>query len=197
MRFFFVLCLSFSCTFMSAQDSIPNQAIPPRTTSAEASRAEESTSKSGEAQLPAQQVPQPTDLADAPSTTQALSCTQKNGKPCPEWVHKLIGQYPPIDISERWNGQPDHFFTFGNARRALHPDKKSWLLFAVAHAGMWASTVVAVKNHRTSGEEAHSEYPAVAFLTGFDLLIFKTISPALSVGPPVYAMFHYSRAAAK
>lgn len=160
-------------------------------------RAEESTSKSGEAELPAQQVPQPTDLADAPSVTQQSSCTQKNGKPCPEWVDKLIGQYPPIDISERWNGQPDHFFTFGNARRALHPNKKSWLLFAVAHAGMWASTEVAVQNSRTSKERAHSEYPAVAFLTGFDLLTFKTISPALSVGPPVYAMIHYSRAAAK
>ena len=106
-------------------------------------------------------------------------------------------QYPPIDVTERWNGQPDHFFTFGNARRALHPDKKSWLLFAAAHAGMWASTAIAVRNHRTSHEEAHSEYPAVAFMTGIDLLVFKTISPALSVGPPVYAMIHYSRAAAK
>lgn len=197
MRFLFVLCLGFFCTFMFAQDSISNQKTLPLITSADPSQAAESSSKSGAAQLGGQQVSEPTNLVDAPSATQQSSCTQKNGKPCPEWVHKLIGQYPPIDISERWNGQPDHFFTFGNARRALHPDKKSWLLFAVAHAGMWASTVVAVNNHRTSKEEAHSEYPAVAFLTGFDLLTFKTISPALSIGPTVYAMIHYSRAAAK
>ncbi|MBZ5687185.1 MAG: hypothetical protein LAP86_19355 [Acidobacteriia bacterium] len=139
----------------------------------------------------------PTKLVDAPSVTQQSNCTQNSGKPCPEWVHKLIGPYPPIDVTERWNRQPDHFFTFGNARRALHPDKKSWMLFAAAHAGMWASTVIAVRNHRTSKEEAHSEYPAAAFMTGMDLLVFKTISPSLSVGPAMYAMFHYSRAAAR
>jgi hypothetical protein len=100
-------------------------------------------------------------------------------------------------VTERWNRQTDHFFTFGNARRALHPDKKSWMLFAAAHAGMWASTVIAVRNHRTSKEEAHSEYPAAAFMTGMDLLVFKTISPSLSVGPAIYAMVYYSRAAAR
>jgi hypothetical protein len=112
-------------------------------------------------------------------------------------VHKLIGRYPPIDLTERWNRQPDHFFTFGNARRALHPDKKSWMLFTAAHAGMWASAVIAVRNHRTSKEEGHSEYPAAAFMTGMDLLVFKTISPSLSVGPAIFAMFHYSKAAAR
>jgi hypothetical protein len=100
-------------------------------------------------------------------------------------------------MTERWNRQPDHFFTFGNARRALHPDKKSWMLFAAAHAGMWASAVIAARNHRTSREDAHSEYPAAAFMTGMDLLVFKTISPSLSVGPAIFAMFHHSKAAAR
>jgi hypothetical protein len=76
-------------------------------------------------------------------------------------------------LRKRWNRQPDHFFTFGNARRALHPDKKSWMLFAAAHAGMWASTVIAARNHRTSMEGAHSEYPAAAFMTGIDLPGFQ------------------------
>jgi hypothetical protein len=26
-------------------------------------------------------------------------------------------------VTEHWNRQPDHFFTIGNGRRALHPDK--------------------------------------------------------------------------
>jgi hypothetical protein len=29
------------------------------------------------------------------TTTRATTCTEKNGKPCPEWLHKLIGEYPP------------------------------------------------------------------------------------------------------
>jgi hypothetical protein len=134
---------------------------------------------------------------DAPSATQPSTCTQNNGKACPERLHKLIGQYPPVEVSERWNGRPDGFFTLGNSRRALHPENKSWMLFAVAHAGMWASTAIAVRNYPRSKEQARSEYPAVAALTGMDLLLFKTISPALPLGPPVYAMIHYSRAAAK
>jgi hypothetical protein len=182
---------------MFGQDPTANQQTAQRTTSADTSVAPQLSGEIAPHPALAQQTSTPADLADAPSATQQSSCTQKSGKPCPEWLHKLIRQYPPIDVSERWDGQPDHFFTFGNARRALHPDKKSWLLFTAAHAGMWASTIIAVRNHRTSHEEAHSEYPAVVFMTGIDLLVFKTISPSLSVGPPVYAMVHYSRAAAK
>ena len=197
MRFLFALSLGFFCVSMFGQDTAANRQPEPQTTSADASAALQPSGETAQHPALAQQASMPAELADAPSATQQSSCTQKNGKPCPEWLHKLIGQYPPIDVRERWDGQADHFFTFGNARRALHPDKKSWMLFAAAHAGMWASAVIAVRNHRTSHEEAHSEYPAVAFMTGMDLLVFKTISPALSVGPPVYSMIHYSRAAAK
>lgn len=193
MRFLFILFLGSFCTFLFGQDSISKQTTGPRTPSAEAS----SCSQDRQGPVQAQQIPAATNLVDTPSATLQSNCIEKNGKPCPEWLHKLIGRYPPIDVSERWNGQPDHFFTFGNARRALHPDKKSWMLFTVAQAGMWASAVIAVRNHRTSKEEAHSEYPAMAFVTGMDFLVFKTISPSLSVGPPVYAMIHYSRSAAK
>jgi hypothetical protein len=197
MRILFVLCLGLFCTSMFGQGPISNQSTPPPTPLAGVSPAAELTSEDRQAPDPDPQNPMPTKLLDAPSVTQQSNCTQNTGKPCPEWVHKLIGRYPPIDVSERWNRQPDHFFTFGNARRALHPDKKSWMRFAAAHAGMWASTVIAVRNHRTSKEEAHSEYPAVAFMTGMDFLVFKTISPSLSVGPAIYAMVHYSRAAAR
>ena len=197
MRFLFALSLGFFSISMFGQDPTANQQTAPLTTSADTSSASQPSGETAPHPALAQQTSMSAGLVDAPSATQSSNCTQKNGKPCPEWLHKLIGQYPPIDMTEHWSGQPDHFFTFGNARRALHPDKKSWMLFTAAQAGMWASAVIAVRNHRTSHEEAHSEYPAVAFMTGMDLLLFKTISPALSVGPPVYAMFHYSKAAAK
>ena len=197
MRFLFVLCMGLFCNSMFGQDPSSNQSTPPRTPLAGLSSAAELTSGDSQIPVPDPQMSEPMKLPDAPSVTQQANCTQNSGKPCPEWVHKLIGRYPPIDVTERWNRQPDHFFTFGNGRRALHPDKKSWMLFAAAHAGMWASTVIAVRNHRTSKEEAHSEYPAAVFMTGMDLLVFKTISPSLSVGPAIYAMVHYSRAAAR
>lgn len=196
MRFLLSISLALFSISMFGQDPTAKEQTAPRTTSADASSSLQPSRESAQHPALAQQASMPADLADAPSATRQSNCTQKNGKPCPEWLHKLIGQYPPIDVTEHWNGRPDHFFTFGNARRALHPDKKSRMLFAAAHAGMRASAAIAVRNHRTSHEEAHSEYPAVAFMTGIDLLV-KTISPALSVGPPVCSMIHYSRAAAK
>lgn len=82
MRFLFALCLGFFCSFMSAQDSTQNQ-MPTRATSANPLSAAESTSKSTEAQPRVQQVPQPTNLVDAPSATQQSSCTQKTGNRAP------------------------------------------------------------------------------------------------------------------
>ncbi len=30
----------------------------------------------------------------APPPSPPSTCTQKNGKPCPKWLHTVIGQYP-------------------------------------------------------------------------------------------------------
>jgi hypothetical protein len=193
MRFLLLLCLGLFATFTFGQDLLSIPTMPLRNWSGELP---------GQADLTSESVPLPQTFTsvnpvDAPSTIQPSTCTQNNGKTCPEWLHKLIGQYPPVNVPEQWDGQTDGFFTIGNGRRALHPDKKSWMLFAVAHAGMWASTAIAVRNYPRSKEQANSEYPAAAALTGMDLLLFKTINPALPLGPPVYAMIHYSRAASK
>jgi hypothetical protein len=196
MRFLSLLCLGLLglfATFTFGQDLLSIQNMPPRTGSAEIPAPAKLSSES--VSLP--RTPASVNPVDAPSATQHSTCTLNDGKPCPEWLRTLIGQYPPVHVSERWNGQPDGFFTMGNGRRGLHPDKKSWMLFAVAHAGMWASTAIAVKNYPRSKEQANSEYPAVAALTGVDLLLFKTINPALPLGPPIYAMIHYSRAASR
>src|SRR5438067_8949483 len=39
------------------------------------------------------------ELPSAPSATLATTCTENNGNPCPEWVHNLVGQYPPLPES--------------------------------------------------------------------------------------------------
>jgi hypothetical protein len=36
---------------------------------------------------------QNSELPDHP-TPDATTCTQNNGKPCPKWLHKLVGQHP-------------------------------------------------------------------------------------------------------
>lgn len=148
-----------------------------------------------------QQKPTPVNLIDAPSATAQSAtvrstCTRNNGKPCSGLLRKLIGKYPPVNSHEQWSGRPDPFFTIGDGDRALHPDKTSWIIFAALHAGMWASAVAGVRNS-VSNQPANSAYPAAAALTGMDLLIFKTLSPAISVGPPVYAIVRYSTAASK
>jgi hypothetical protein len=56
--------------------------------------------------------------------------------------------------------------------------------------------MIAVRNSPVS-KEANSEYPAVAVMTGIGLLLFQTIRPAISVGPPAYGMVHYSSAASR
>ena len=132
MRFLCVLCLGFFSSSMFGQEAMLSVPVPTRTVSANVP----ATLSNDSVAIPtsARQEPARTNLPDTPSATQQSSCIQKNGKPCPEWVHKLIGQYPPVDRSEPWDGRRDHFFTFGNARRTLHPDKKSWVLFTAAQA---------------------------------------------------------------
>lgn len=133
-------------------------------------------------------------LPNAPSAVQ----TCQNGKSFAKGATaKLVGSCPFDKRYENWDGAPDGFFHFGDSNRWLHPMKKSYAIFFVAHVGLWAATAVAVHKHLTSREEAHSEYPAVAAMTGLDFLVFKTVSPSLSVGAPVYGMIHYSIAAAR
>lgn len=133
-------------------------------------------------------------LPDAPSTVQPPTC--QNGNPFQRGtVGRLVGSCPFDKQPEvKWGGRPDGFFHFSDGRRALHPDKSSWAIFIASHAALWGATVFAVRRHVSSHEEAHSEYPAVAFLTGMDFLAFKTISPVVSVGAPIYGIQHYIRA---
>jgi len=51
-------------------------------------------------QAPCQQTSPPSAAAKSaaapstPSAPQVAACTLKNGRPCPKWLHRLIGPYP-------------------------------------------------------------------------------------------------------
>jgi hypothetical protein len=197
MRFRWLFCLGLFSTFAFGQErSIKNislqndAAVVPITAG--------STSDNRPASVPLQPTPPtPITLFDAPFPTAQSNCTQDNAKLCPECMHGPISDCPAGPVTERSQPERDHFFSMGDGRRALRPDKKSWLWFAAAQATMWVSGVAAVKNSPASNQGADSAYPAAAVLTGMDLLFFKTIGPVWSVGRPIYATVYWSRAALK
>lgn len=141
-------------------------------------------------------------LPDAPSTTKT-TCTEKNGNPCPEWEHKLIGQYPPLPESKTPQPARDpssvHFWTYrGWQEPPLRTNKQVFhsKIFLVAHVGGAAAMIVACHSRR-SGENWDSEAPAVAALFGMDYLQFHFVGAPNAVAPPIYEMIHYSRASTR
>lgn len=130
-------------------------------------------------------------LSDAP---QVQTC-QNNRPYTTGKLAKLVGSCPfDKPQAEKWDGRTDRFIHFGNGRRVLHPSKKSWIIIGASHSALWGVTVFAVRRHVTSLEDASSEYPAVGFVTGIDLLLFMTVSPVSSIGYPIYGFQHYLRA---
>lgn len=143
------------------------------------------------------------NLPDSPSATQPKTCTNNNGKPCPEWVHKLIGQYPPLPESKELQPERDpatvHFWTYrGWNEPPLRNNKQVFRskLFVAAHVGGAIAMIVACRNPR-SREEWHSEVPAVVAMFGMDYLQFRFIGGPNAIGAPVYEMIRYSRASTK
>lgn len=144
-----------------------------------------------------------TSLPNTPSTTQVTTCIENNGKPCPEWVHRLIGQYPPLAESKTLRLERDpstvHFWTYrGVGEPPLRNNKQVFRskLFIGAHVGGAIAMIVACRN-KNSREKWHSEVPAVAAIFGMDYLQFRFIGGPNAIGPPVYEMIRYSRAATR
>jgi hypothetical protein len=142
-------------------------------------------------------------LPDAPSTTQTTTCTEKNGKPCPVWVHKLIGQYPPVPESRIPRLQRDpssvHFWTYrGWQDPPLRTNREVFRskVFVTAHVGGAIAMIVACRS-KHSREDWGSEVPAVAAIFGMDYVQFRFIGGPNTVAPAVYEMIHYSRASTR
>ena len=100
-------------------------------------------------------------IPDTPSVTQATTCTERNGKPCPEWVHKLIGQYPPLPESATTQLKRDpssvHFWTYrGLEEPPLRTNKEVFRskLFIATHIGgalpwSWPAAINVLMNNGT------------------------------------------------
>lgn len=72
---------------------------------------------------------------------------------------------------------------------ALPVSKKMWAEFAVLHGGMFAAWAVSNHNVETPG----SEIPAMAAVTGADVLMLKFLTPMMAIEAPVYGIQHYLR----
>lgn len=72
---------------------------------------------------------------------------------------------------------------------ALKTSKSMWLVYGAAHGAMFGAW--ALSNHKV--EAAHSEIPAMAAVSGADLLMLKFFSPMMMFEAPVYGIQHYLR----
>jgi hypothetical protein len=142
-------------------------------------------------------------LPNAPSTTLANTCTENNGKPCAEWVHNLIGQYPPSPDSTMTYSKRDpstvHFWTYrGWQDPPLRNNKEVFRskVFVAAHVGGAIAMIIACRT-KNSGESWGSEVPAVGAMFGMDYLQFRFVGGPNAIAPAVYEMIHYSQASAR
>ncbi|HYM75757.1 MAG TPA: hypothetical protein VE377_07245 [Candidatus Dormibacteraeota bacterium] len=140
---------------------------------------------------------------DAPSATQTTMCTENNGKSCPEWLHKLIGQYPPLHESGKLQLERDpssvHFWTYrGLQEPPLRTNKQVFhsKVFLAAHVGGAIAMIVACRS-KTSKEDWGSEVPAVAAMFGLDYVQFRFVGGPNAVAPAVYEMVHYGLASTR
>ena len=139
-----------------------------------------------------------TTLPEAPSS--ATTCTEKNGKPCPEWVHKLVGPYPRLPESKMPEAVRDpasvHFWTYrGLQDPPLRSNKEVFRskVFLAAHVGGAVAMIVACRT-KNSGEDWGSEVPAVSALFVLDYVQFRFVGGPNAMIAPVYEMIRYGRA---
>jgi hypothetical protein len=136
-------------------------------------------------------------VPDAPQPQPQTIPLCQNGQPYQTGaIAKLAGSCPFDKRVSQPRYEKDHLWSFGDGERVLHPDKVSWAVCLGMEGGAIASTVWAVERHRTSHEEAHSEYPVMIAATGVNVLLFKTMSPLMVVGVDAYRMVHYLKAGA-
>jgi len=134
--------------------------------------------------------------APAPSTT----CISHE-KACPEWLHKLIGQYPPVParlgLGPTMPG-PVHVYTFRKhwddppLRTYRKTFTSPW--FLASQGVMIASMVVACRRSRYTGEEFHSEAPFTVGVFGLNLLVDRYLDELYAVGSAALVSQHYIRA---
>ena len=137
-------------------------------------------------------------LPDAPAPS---STCVSHDKPCPEWLHKLIGQYPSAPprrgLPSVMPG-PVHVYTFRKHwdDPPLRTYRKSFTSpwFLASQGVMIASMVIACHRSRYTGEEFHSEAPYTAGVFGLNLLVDRYLDELYAVGSAALVSQHYIRA---
>lgn len=138
-------------------------------------------------------------IADIAGTT----CTGPSGKPCPEWLHKLIGQYPPAKEStdnftwQEVTGKEAGFWTYrGSSKYPPLRSNKQTLTSPtfLALNGTYAATCL-IAGSRVSGEQG--DRFAIPAIIGLDYVMDRFLSRATGVPTPVYGIFHYTKALVK
>lgn len=110
-------------------------------------------------------------LPDAPSAVHVTTVQ-------PKWI-TFRGVYRDAQGRQRFNANAP----------ALKTSKSMWLVYGLAHGAMFGSW--ALSNHKV--EAAHSEIPAMAAVSGADLLMLKFFSPMMMFEAPIYGVQHYLR----
>jgi hypothetical protein len=140
-------------------------------------------------------------LAQLPEAPAPSATCITHDKSCPEWVHKLIGQYPPAPARLRLPSVmpgPVHVYTFRKhwddppLRSYRKTFTSPW--FLVSQGAMFASMVIACRRSQFTGEEFQSEAPWVVGVFGINLLTDRYLDELYSVGSAVIVTQHYAHA---
>jgi hypothetical protein len=140
-------------------------------------------------------------LAQLPDAPAPSSTCVSHDKPCPEWLHKLIGKYPAAPprrgLPSIMPG-PVHVYTFRKhwddppLRSYRKTFTSPW--FLVSQGAMFASMVIACRRSQFTGEELHSEAPWVVGVFGINLLTDRYLDELYSVGTAAIVTQHYAHA---
>ena len=134
-------------------------------------------------------------IPDAPIQQKTTTCIENNGNPCPHWLHKLIGQYPPIaDDNIEYPKYGPGVFSFrtkkdrelATNRQALHSK-----FFWVSNGMLTTSMIVACTHDRTTGENFGSEAGAVGGVIVLNYISYRFLSPSFLFGTNGYGTYHY------
>ena len=142
------------------------------------------------------------NVTNASSTIQTTTCTENNGKSCPEWLHKLIGQYPPLHDEGEYlesDQRSIHFWTYRGSQEApLRTNREVFhsKIFMASHIGGAIAMFVATRT-KNSGESLGGGTAAVATLFVMDYIQFRFVGGPNAVAAPICEMIHYGLASAR
>jgi hypothetical protein len=128
---------------------------------------------------------------ELPDTPQPSTTCVDHGKPCPEWLHKLIGQYPPTPYAPLPpRTEPAKFLTFRTFNQPVLRTNKQVMKSPVF---MISQTVLMLTIIPHGKSRWHVEPIEASGLCAFDYMSDRLFSESFSIGPPLYAAIAWLR----